>query len=182
MAPEARRESILDAATPLIFEHGYAVTTRQIADAAGIAEGTIFRAFEDKDALLDALVERLLRPEPTLAALETIDLGLPLEDRLAQIVEILRARVADVTALMRAIGPRHHGRRPHRAPLSEVTDSVTRIVASDAEQLRVPVATAAEYVRILVVGTSVPFLAAGEAPATRDLVDFILRGIAQERD
>ena len=41
---------IVDAALPLLLEHGEMVTTRQIADAAGIAEGTIFRAFADKDA------------------------------------------------------------------------------------------------------------------------------------
>ncbi|MCU1430433.1 MAG: DNA-binding transcriptional regulator, AcrR family, partial [Actinomycetia bacterium] len=36
---------IVAATLPLLLEHGDRVTSRQIAEAAGIAEGTIFRAF-----------------------------------------------------------------------------------------------------------------------------------------
>ena len=42
---------IVAATLPLLLEHGELVTTRQIAEAAGIAEGTIFRVFADKDEL-----------------------------------------------------------------------------------------------------------------------------------
>lgn len=56
MAPGSRREMIVRAALPLVIEHGSAVTTRQIARAAGIGEGTIFRVFADKDELLEACV------------------------------------------------------------------------------------------------------------------------------
>src|SRR5262245_33537829 len=53
---EARRSMIVEAALPLVLEHGERVTTKQIAEAAGIAEGTIFRVFEDKDAVIAAVV------------------------------------------------------------------------------------------------------------------------------
>ena len=52
LAPEARRKSIIDAVIPLLLENGPNVTTAQIAEAAGIAEGTIFRVFPDKTSLL----------------------------------------------------------------------------------------------------------------------------------
>ena len=57
MSVEGRRASIIAAARPLLVEFGAAVTTKQVAEAAGIAEGTIFRAFADKDTLLRAVFE-----------------------------------------------------------------------------------------------------------------------------
>ena len=45
MAPDDRRKAILAVLVPLIVEKGGDVSTREIARAAGIAEGTIFRVF-----------------------------------------------------------------------------------------------------------------------------------------
>ena len=45
---------IIDAVIPLILEHGVGITSRQIAEAAGVAEGTVFRAFGDKESLIAA--------------------------------------------------------------------------------------------------------------------------------
>ena len=51
LAPDDRRAALIEATLPLLREHGTAVSTRQIADAAGVAEGTIFRVFPDKNSL-----------------------------------------------------------------------------------------------------------------------------------
>src|SRR3954454_19055199 len=77
---DERRSMIIEATIPLLLEHGDMVTTRQIADAAGIAEGTIFRAFADKDELLAAVIEAALDPAPLERALDTIDPSLPLSE------------------------------------------------------------------------------------------------------
>jgi AcrR family transcriptional regulator len=60
LPPGERRSMIVQATLPLLLEHGEMVTTRQIADAAGIAEGTIFRVFADKDELIAAVLDAAL--------------------------------------------------------------------------------------------------------------------------
>src|SRR3954469_4423303 len=75
MAPDERRRAIVDVVVPLLLEHGGDVTTRQIAEAAGIAEGTIFRVFPDKDALWTAVVEQTLDPVVELRELHTAVAG-----------------------------------------------------------------------------------------------------------
>src|SRR3954454_10741580 len=82
LPPEERRAAIVAAALPLLAAHGTAVTTREIAEAAGIAEGTIFRVFADKEALIRAAIEKAFDPAPLVAALEAIDRALPLDGRL----------------------------------------------------------------------------------------------------
>src|SRR4051795_3490825 len=77
MAPDERRRAIVDAVVPLLLEHGDDVTTRQIAEAAGIAEGTIFRVFDDKAALLLEAAREIMNPATgradLAAALEGLD-------------------------------------------------------------------------------------------------------------
>ncbi|HEX9549144.1 MAG TPA: helix-turn-helix domain-containing protein, partial [Acidimicrobiales bacterium] len=57
LPPDERRSMIVAATLPLLLAHGERVTSRQIAEAAGIAEGTIFRAFADKDELIATVLE-----------------------------------------------------------------------------------------------------------------------------
>ena len=52
---ERNRERILTAAARLIAEHGLGVSHDQIARAAEVAVGTVYRRFPDKPALIEAL-------------------------------------------------------------------------------------------------------------------------------
>src|SRR5664279_4342047 len=72
MSPLDRRQAIIAATTDLVLEHGTEATTRQIADACGIAEGTLFRVFESKDEILAAVVEQLLDPKFVIDEIEAI--------------------------------------------------------------------------------------------------------------
>ncbi len=186
MSPDDRRAHILDAAIPLILEHGAEVTTRQIADAAGIAEGTIFRVFDDKDSLIDAAVLRVMDPADTLAVLEDIDPVHPLEVKVAQIVMLLHDQVRRAVAFMTALGPRdharHHGHKNDKGPLGEVTDVIEGLLAPHRDELRVDPAVAVDYLRVLVFGTSMPFIRSGRDITADELTDFILRGISREGD
>ena len=62
MAPDDRRQAIVGALIPLLVERGGDVTTKEVARAAGIAEGTIFRVFPDKRSLLLAAAEEAMNP------------------------------------------------------------------------------------------------------------------------
>ncbi|HKH77464.1 MAG TPA: helix-turn-helix domain-containing protein [Rubrobacteraceae bacterium] len=60
----ARREQILEAATRVFAEKGFRrATTREVAREAGVSEGTIYNYFEDKDALLVAILDGLNETE-----------------------------------------------------------------------------------------------------------------------
>lgn len=57
---EARREELLDAATRLFSERGVADTTvGDIVAAVGVSQGTFYWYFESKEAVVDAVVERV---------------------------------------------------------------------------------------------------------------------------
>ncbi|GIM89014.1 TetR family transcriptional regulator [Paractinoplanes toevensis] len=115
MSPERRREMIVGAAVPLLLEHGAGVSTLQIAKAAGIGEATIFRAFTDKDELLDACVAAVLRNDQVLAELDAVPLDQPLAARLVEAAATLRAyldRMGAVIGAVHAAGRRTERRAP----------------------------------------------------------------------
>src|SRR5918911_882434 len=59
-----RRAQILDAATKVFAQRGFHRTTiRDVARAAGIADGTIYNYFENKTALLLGILNRLNETE-----------------------------------------------------------------------------------------------------------------------
>jgi AcrR family transcriptional regulator len=59
LSPDVRRESILDAATELFLRDGVeAGTMASVAEAAGVAKGTVYLYFDSKASLVEALKER----------------------------------------------------------------------------------------------------------------------------
>lgn len=56
LSAEARREAIVQAAAPLFADKGFdAVTTREVAEAAGVSEALLYRHFDSKAALYEAI-------------------------------------------------------------------------------------------------------------------------------
>jgi AcrR family transcriptional regulator len=141
MAPEDRRAALIAATIPLLHEHGLEVSTRQIAQAAGVAEGTIFGVFPDKRSLLMAAIVQAFDPAPTIDAIAAIDPRLDLRARLAAAATLvngqfdgnvrllavarLTPRTADPEGLARM-------RRAHERLLSALTE----LIEPDARLLR----------------------------------------------
>lgn len=175
MAPDDRRDAIAAATLTLLLEHGSNVTTRQIADAAGIAEGTIFRAFADKDAVIRAAVDRAFDPAPTDEAFAAIDLSLPLERRVQQAVVVLQERMRDITRLVNALGgPTVFGNR-ERQPLPYA--NLARVFEPDQDQLRCQPPRAAQLLTGLTLAFSHPAVTGDQPVDPHEIVRFFLDGI-----
>jgi AcrR family transcriptional regulator len=89
LAPEERRKELIAVTLPLLREFGMAVTTRQIAEAAGVAEGTIFGVFPDKTSLFVSAISAVFDSEKTVDELRRMRNIRNLEERLVRAVDLL---------------------------------------------------------------------------------------------
>ena len=164
---------IVEAMLPLLLEHGEMVTTRQIAEAAGIAEGTIFRVFADKDELIAAVVERAADPSTIEQALAAIDASASLEHVVTAAVRLLQRRTLDIARLMAAVGPRFH----RRGPIPD-RPALIALFAAHHDEITVDPAAAARWLAALTMSTSHPMLSSELLPPERTAALF-LHGIGR---
>lgn len=177
MSPEDRRASVVAAAGPLVRQYGRDVTTKQIAEAAGVAEGTLFRVFDDKEAILRAVVIEAIRPEPTLQALDRIDGALPLEKFLAEVVSTVQKRIRDIFEIsMAARFIPEHARQRH-PDLDPVQQRLVDMLAGYRHELSLPPQQAAEVLRLLVFAASHPMINQGRPLQAEDIITVMLDGI-----
>lgn len=169
-APDTRTR-IVEAAARLLGEDGPdAVTTRRVAEHAGVQAPAIYRLFGDKDGLLDAVAEHVLATYVSekasvveSAAAEGVD---PLEDLRAGWQQQVDFGLAN-PAVFRLLSD------PDRGPGSPAAEAGRRVLAArvrrlaEAGRLRVGEARAVDLVHAAGTGAVLSLLAS--PPGRRDL-------------
>ncbi|MFC8731170.1 TetR/AcrR family transcriptional regulator [Luteimicrobium sp. NPDC057192] len=202
LPPDERRAAILRAVRPVLLERGVAATTRELAEAAGVAEGTLFRVFDDKLSLIGQAAFVAADPADAVPELDAISRSLSLRDRLVAVMEIGLARIETT---MRWFGILHELGRIDPRPQAEreaagregwaqwtsrqadgeaqVRAAVERVIGPDPG-LRVSRARAVELFNLLLVGSSMRVIDARRRGAevelidAAELVDLFLDGVA----
>jgi AcrR family transcriptional regulator len=193
MSPDERRKAIVRAMLPLLVERGDELTTREIAEAAGIAEGTIFRVFADKRRLMLAVAEEAINPADGQAAwddaLRDLDALRPKVVVAAQrVLDRMRLTMSVMYAVRRHLGPHeelHRHDKKHFGPPQFVLDAqaelhrrLTGIFEAHRDELAVEPEVAAVALRSLIFGASRPELGMAPALSAEQIADLLLSGVA----
>jgi AcrR family transcriptional regulator len=182
LPPEQRRAAIVAATIPLVRLHGLDVTTSQIALAAGLAEGTLFRVFPDKESLLQAAVEHACDPEPTERALAAIDRSLSMRDQMICAVEILQRRVEQLWHIVSMLGRAMPPKMPQRPLESSLTGTLAMLLDPFRDELRCEPIHAARLLRAMTFAGSHPRLIEGPALTAAETVTVLLDGLRRRDD
>ncbi|HET6651880.1 MAG TPA: helix-turn-helix domain-containing protein [Nocardioides sp.] len=192
MNPDDRRRAIIDAVRPLLIEHGDRLTTRLIAEAAGVAEGTIFRVFADKDELMHAVAVETLNPadarEQLQAALGdhidlptkvrvTADLMLHRSDQVIAVLMAMRKHWMAHAKEDESPGPPAFVVQSHEALLERLTE----VFEPHRDELAVTPERAALLLRTLVLGSRNPGVRPEDRLTADEVAGVLLDGIHRPR-
>lgn len=180
---EERRRALIEATRPLLLEQGASISTRQVAEAAGIAEGTIFRVFRSKQELIDAVVADLVSPETILTRLDAVGAG-PLEQVTAGLIGVLMQHAREARALfgvLRPAGPPPDAAASKPHPREDanlrILDHLQDALAPHVAELSVTPRRAAGALMSLAFGSS---FAPSATLTPESVAHLLLHGIAKE--
>ncbi len=174
----------MHATLSLLYVHGRAVTTKQIAEAGGVAEGTIFRVFDSKDELIDAAVAEAFAPGQLAVRITEIDPDQPLRERLLKLVSVLQQRFRAMTGLMHALGqlgpPKGHHDADRRAATEESTALMVALIDPEADRLSVAPEMFVHMLRMLTFAGSSEQVSGGQVLTPEQIVDTLLYGVLKK--
>lgn len=169
MAPEERRQAIIDATTQLVLDIGPEVTTRQIADACGLAEGTLFRAFDSKRDILKAVVDHIIDPAGIVARLASLPENQPLPEVIAALVDSVDSAMRRIRSVMAALHSQLREDRPHGPPHdqdrnkfferhAQLMGAMSEVLVPYTDELRVDPDVAAAFIQTTVFASALPMV------------------------
>ncbi|MEO7753275.1 MAG: helix-turn-helix domain-containing protein [Terracoccus sp.] len=207
MSPAHRRDALVEVFLDLAHREGRRPTTSEIAREAGVAEGTIYRAFATKEELEQEAIDVAFCPGPVRRSVEQIE-GTSLRGRLVGFTTILQRRFTEVFGLMAALGltepPRRGGhaacyeagRHLPGADSGDVHDPAVHQVMIEALQqsvldgahdddragLDVSPRDLVHRLRLLTFSGSHPGIAEGRVLSPEEIVDTVLYGTVRRSD
>lgn len=198
MHPDDRRDALVGVFLDLAHREGRAPTTSEIAREAGVAEGTIFRAFATKEALESEALQTAFCPAPVRRAIAAIGVDLPVRDRLVAFTTIMQRRFTELFGLMGALGlTQPPNRGPHPAcfaagrhlrgatdegaectPAHEpLLDTVHDLLLDHVDEFVVPARDVIHRIRLLTFSGSHPGISDGMVLTPEEIVDTVLYGL-----
>lgn len=191
MSSDERRAEIVRATLPLLVEHGANISTRQIARAANVAEGTVFRVFTDKDALLRACVTEAFRTDDLCARIRAVSTAEDIETRLIEAGLLFLAHITHLGELKRNLtasdydlhrhGPGSTDHTAHEGAMRfmhELTDAIGTLLVADRQRFRTPIEDAARmFLGLLMSLRFDPNAREDERAGIAQRVDVLLRGV-----
>jgi AcrR family transcriptional regulator len=186
LPPDDRRAVIVEAVIPLLLEKGSTLSTSEIADAAGIAEGTVFSVFPDKASVIVEAIKATVDPESVRVALANIPASVPVEEQLEQAAGILMdrgERIGVLVGVLRTMhttgtgkleGAHQYVKESHASMLCALAELFDR----HAEEFKTTPARAAVVFWGLVFANAHSLMEDEDKLEPAAMVDMVLHGIA----
>lgn len=178
---DARRAAIIESTIPLLAARGPAATTAQIARAAGVAQGTIFHVFGDKQQLIDATVQHLMDVEPLLGELEVLHAERALRPRMAHCADVLIADlVRSMPVIMKCGMPAGNAAKGHLSARTQ--EAIAGLLQPDADRLSRPIGELASVFFFLCIAAAQQSVLGDAQPTSGDdIADLFLDGARLRR-